>query len=421
MTQSESANRTLYLERKVNILNRLADVSILLNATYELDPLLTYLMDAAAAITDSEAASVLLWDEKQNNLRFAATTTTTQQTGLELIGTTVPLQGSLAGTCLMEGRVIQVDDTQHDPRHYSKLDEEKQFETRSLLIAPMRQEDKIIGVLEVVNKRNLPWTEDDNDHLMVLVSQAAVAIDRVQMVTALQKAHQELSELDKLKSDFIAIASHELRTPLAVILGYASFLKEEAQGKLSQHADKVIESGLQLRHIIEDLMNLRYLQQNASELHLQPTLLSSVVGDAAQDVQNLLEANGHTLNVSVPKGIVVNVDGILTTMGLTNILNNAIRFTPPGGHISVIAEMHDSHEVWVKISDDGIGIAPDQLDRIFEKFYQVEDHMTRKHGGLGVGLSITKALVEAENGRIWASSDGLGKGTTIIMVLPLAL
>jgi len=419
MTQPDKQDRTLYLERKVNILNRLADVSILLNATYELDPLLTYLMDAAAAITDCEAASVLLWDEKQNNLRFAATTT--QQTGLELIGKTVPLQGSLAGTCLTEGRVIEVDDTQHDPRHYTKFDEEKQFETRSLLIAPMRQEDKIIGVLEVVNKRHLPWTEDDHDHLMVLVSQAAVAIDRVQMVTALQKAHKELSELDKLKSDFIAIASHELRTPLAVILGYASFLKEEAQGKLSQHADKVIESGLQLRHIIEDLMNLRYLQQNASDLNLQPTLLSNVVGDAAQDVQNLLEANGHTLTVSVPKGLVVNVDGILTTMGLTNILNNAIRFTPPGGHISVIAEMHDDREAWVKITDDGIGIAADQLERIFEKFYQVEDHMTRKHGGLGVGLSITKALVEAEGGRIWASSDGLGKGTTITMVLPLAL
>ncbi len=418
MTQSDLQERNQYLERKVNVLNRLADVSILLNTTYELDSLLTYLMDAAAAITDCEAASVLLWDEQQHNLRFAATTTL--QTGLDLIGKSVPLQGSLAGTCLTEGRVIQVDDTLHDPRHYSKLDEEKQFETRSLLIAPMRQEDKIIGVLEVVNKKHLPWTEDDHDHLMVLVSQASVAIDRVQMVTALQKAHQELSELDKLKSDFIAIASHELRTPLAVILGYASFLKEEAQGKLSQHADKVIESGLQLRHIIEDLMNLRYLQQNASEMTLQPTPLSSVVGDAMQDVQNLLEANGHKLTVTVPDGVMVQVDGILTTMGLTNILNNAVRFTPPGGHISVEAAVHDDHEAWVKISDDGIGVEAGQLERIFEKFYQIEDHMTRKHGGLGVGLSITKALVEAEGGRVWASSDGLGKGTTITVVLPLA-
>ncbi|MCA0455267.1 MAG: GAF domain-containing sensor histidine kinase [Chloroflexi bacterium] len=419
MSQPDVHDRNQYLERKVNVLNRLADVSILLNTTYELDSLLTYLMDAAAAITDCEGASVLLWDEQNNDLRFAATTS--QQIGLKLIGTSVPLQGSLAGACLTEGRVIQVDDTQQDPRHYTKLDEEKQFETRSLLIAPMRQEAKIIGVLEVVNKRTLPWTGDDHDHLMVLVSQAAVAIDRVQMVTELRKAHQELSELDKLKSDFIAIASHELRTPLAVILGYASFLKDEAQGKMSEHADKVIESGLQLRHIIEDLMNLRYLQQNASDLHLQPALLSSVVGDAVQDVQNLLEANGHTLMVNIQPGIVVQVDTILTAMGFTNILNNAIRFTPPGGQISVKGEMREGAEAWVTISDNGIGIEPHQLERIFEKFYQVEDHMTRKHGGLGVGLSITKALVEAEGGRVWASSDGLGKGTTITVVLRLAM
>jgi len=108
-------------------------------------------------------------------------------------------------------------------------------------------------------------------------------------------------------------------------------------------------------------------------------------------------------------------------MGLTNILNNAVRFTPPGGHISVVAEVHEDREAWVNISDDGIGIEAEQLDRIFEKFYQVEDHMTRKHGGLGVGLSITKALVEAEGGRVWASSDGLGKGTTITVALPLAV
>ena len=124
MTQSDAQDRNQYLERKVNVLNRLADVSILLNTTYELDSLLTYLMDAAAAIADCEGASVLLWDEQKHELSFAATTTFTHQTGIELIGRTVPLQGSLAGICLTEGRVIQVDDTLNDPRHYTKLDQE---------------------------------------------------------------------------------------------------------------------------------------------------------------------------------------------------------------------------------------------------------------------------------------------------------
>src|SRR6266496_652967 len=114
MAQPDQHDRNQYLQRKVNVLNRLADVSILLNTTFELDSLLTYLMDAAAVIAEAEGASVLLWDEQKHELRFAATTT--QQTGLDLIGKTVPLQGSLAGTCLVEGRVIQVDDTLNDPR-----------------------------------------------------------------------------------------------------------------------------------------------------------------------------------------------------------------------------------------------------------------------------------------------------------------
>lgn len=418
MTQSDQPERSRYLERKVNVLQRLAEISVVLNSTIELEALLTYLMDAAAAIADTEGASVLLWDDHTHELRFAATTTF--QSGLELIGKSVPLQGSLAGTCFLEGQVVQVDDALHDPRHYNKLDEEKQFETRSLLIVPMSLNDKVIGVLEVVNKRTLPWTEDDRDHLSVLTAQAAVAIGTVQMVSALQKANQELSELDKLKNDFIAIASHELRTPLAVILGYASFLKDEAQGKLSQHADKVMESGLQLRRIIEDLMNLRYLQQSSSELRYEDVLLSTVIDDAVQEVHNLIEASGHTLTVNTPTGAVIHVDRIRTAMALTNILNNAVRFTQPGGTIRIEAEVHPENEAWVKISDNGIGLDADKIERIFEKFYQVEDHMTRIHGGLGIGLSITRALVEAQRGRVWAESAGLGQGTSFTLTLPLA-
>ena len=417
MTQSDQDERTRYLERKVNVLQRLAEISVVLNSTFELEPLLTYLMDAAAAITDTEAASVLLWDDHTHELRFAATTT--QQSGLDLIGKSVPLQGSLAGTSFLDGKVVQVDDALHDPRHYNKLDEEKQFETRSLLIVPMSLNDKVIGVLEVVNKRTLPWTEDDRDHLSVLTAQASVAIGTMQMVSALQKANQELSELDKLKNDFIAIASHELRTPLAVILGYASFLKEGTEGKLSQHAEKVMESGLQLRHIIEDLMNLRYLQQNSAELNYDAVLLSTVINDAIEDVQHMAEASGHKLVIDLPQGVMVRVDRIRTAMSLTNILNNAIRFTNPGGIIRVEGEVHGDEEVWVKMSDNGMGLDADKLERIFEKFYQVEDHMTRVHGGLGIGLSITRALVEAQGGRVWAESAGLGQGSCFTLTLPL--
>lgn len=407
-----------YLERKTNILNRLAAISVVLNSTFELGSLLNHLMDAAASITDSEAASVLLWDEREGELRFTATTT--HQSGLNLVGKTVPLEGSLAGAALLENRVVQVDDALHDPRHYSRLDEEQQFQTRSLLAVPMRQRDRLIGILEVINKRELPWTKDDQDHLLVLASQAAVAIESAQLVTQLQKANQELSEVDNMKNEFIAIASHELRTPLAIILGYASFLKEEAQGQLSDHAEKVMSAGLQLRRIIEDLVNLRYMQQNASELHRETVPLKTVIDETIRDVRELAEAAQHKLEVSLPENTQVYIDQIRTEMAFKNVIGNAIRFTPPGGRITIRGEVRDTREVWVAITDTGIGLDGDQLERVFEKFYQVEDHMTRKYGGLGIGLSITRAMIEAQGGRIWASSPGLGQGATFTFALPLA-
>ncbi len=407
------------LEREVQVLKRLTEISAVLNSTLALKPLLAHLLDAAAEITDSEAASVLLWDEHTHELRFAATTT--QQSELNLIGQSVPVQGSIAGTILTEQRIVQVDDTSSDPRHYRKMNENTHFVTRSLLGVPMRSRDRMIGVLEALNKRSLPWTQADHEHLSVLAAQAAVAIESAQMVEALKQANQELSELDQMKNDFIAIASHELRTPLAVILGYASFLREEArgQGKLSEHAEKVMASGLQLRRIIEDLMNLRYLQQNPSELFLETISAKDIIGDAVDEVNAAAEARRHQIAIECADDVLVQVDRIRASMALTNLMNNAVRFTPDGGHIRVWAERHAA-EIWIMVEDNGIGIADDQLERIFDKFYQIENHMTRKNGGLGIGLSIARALAEAHSGRCWATSPGLEKGSTFTLALPSA-
>lgn len=415
MEQSEKQIQAL--ERKVRVLHRLAEISAALNSTLNLDTLLGTLMDAATEIAEAEAASVLLWDEKLQELTFTATNT--QDEDRRLIGQTVPLEGSIAGTILRDNRIMRVDNVADDPRHYDKVDKALAFQTRSLLGVPMTIGDRPVGVLEILNKRCLPWTDEDCEYAQVLAAQAAVAIRDAQTVAALQKANAELSELDKLKNDFIAIASHELRTPLAIILGYASFLQEEAEGKLSEHAAKVLASGLQLRRIIEELTNLRYLQQNASELAREVVPLDELIEDAVQDVLRLAEAKGHKLTLTLLDGVTLRVDRIRSAMALTSIINNAVRFTPDGGQISIKAEVRNG-EVWISVTDNGIGIDAEHLERIFEKFYQVEDHMTRTYGGLGIGLSIARATVEAHGGRVWAESPGLGEGATFTLTLPLA-
>lgn len=406
------------LERKVAILSRLAETSAVLNSTMRLKPLLSSIMDTAAEIVNAEAASVLLWDYKKQELVFAATTTG-DSNGQALIGKQVPLEGSIAGAVMRENRIVAVDNIRSTTGHYSKIDEQIAFQTRSVLGVPMRSRNRIIGVLEAVNRRESPWSEDDGHYLSVLAAQAAVAIEGAQLVTQLQLANEELNQLDKLKSDFIAIASHELRTPLGVILGYASFLQDTDDPQVREHASKMVNSAMHLRRIIEDLTNLRYLEQSALELNREELSLNTFLNELVTEIQSLAEAKRHELVLYPLKPDVrVSADRIRMGMAIGNVLNNAIRFTPDGGKITVYVE-NRAREVWVMVTDTGIGLAKDQLERVFERFYQIEDHMTRINGGLGIGLSIARALVEAHGGRLWASSPGLSQGSTFTVAIPL--
>jgi signal transduction histidine kinase len=239
------------------------------------------------------------------------------------------------------------------------------------------------------------------------------------LVQQLQRAYDELNKLDTLKNDFIAIASHELRTPLSVILGYATFLKEDAEGEVGEHAAAVLNSALRMRNLIEDLTNLRYLKMGEAELTREHIPLAAIFQAAYSDVESLAEAKGHTMRVTRPDmQVVVVADRIKFGMALTNLLNNAIKFTPSGGEITLTYQ-RKPQAVWIIVKDTGIGIPQDQLTRIFEDFHQVEDHMTRRHGGMGLGLSIARAVVEAHGGRIWAESEGLQRGSTFYINLPL--
>jgi signal transduction histidine kinase len=408
-----------HLEHKVAVLTRLAEISTVLNSTVQLKPLLAFLMDFAAEITEAEAASVLLWDDNRRELYIAATTTSTAD--LDLVGQPVPLENSIAGAIMQLQQTIQVDDVHTDPRHYRKLDTAHGFETRSILGVPLTAREQPIGVLEVLNKRRLPWTEDDRSYLGILAAQAAVAIESARLVERLKRANRELSELDKLKSDFIAIASHELRTPLGVILGYASFLRDTSEGEVSYQAGKMVSSALHLRRIIEDLTSLRYLREETVEVNRERLPVRQLLTTIPTEIHNLYESRGHQLDIQpVPDNLILDVDPVQVGMAFIHLLRNAATFTPTGGHVTVACEKRSSAEAWISVRDNGMGLSSSDLERIFEPFFQVADHMTRTHGGIGVGLSIARAIAQANGGRLWASSPGPGQGATFTLALPLA-
>jgi signal transduction histidine kinase len=362
---------------------------------------------------------VMLYDHTTDQLRFVAATTNDPIVE-ELLSIPVPIEGSVAGAVLRENKVIVRNDLTNDPLHFRAADAQSGFDTRSIIGVPMRYKEEAIGVLEAVNKREGHWTDTDRRNMLILASQAAVAIKNAQVMDQLQRAYDEINQLDKLKNDFIAIASHELRTPLSVILGYATFLKEDAQGEVSAHASAVLNSALRMRNLIEDMTNLRYLKLGEAELVREHIPLVAIFQAAQNDVESMMEAKGHVLDVHPPDvGLIVVVDRIKLGMALTNLLNNANKFTPSGGRITLTYERKPG-AVWIVVQDTGVGIPQDQLERVFEEFHQVEDHMTRRHGGMGLGLSIARALVDAHGGRLWAESDGPGRGSTFYISLPLA-
>jgi signal transduction histidine kinase len=398
-----------------NILN-----TALLSPSLNIDELLPKIMDAAAEITDSESASILLWRERSQQLVFRATGAQNAQ-AQSIVGKAVPLD-SIAGTIFREKRAVQIENVEQDPRHYSKVDEDLQFVTRSLLGVPLIVKNEVIGVLEVVNKRQLPWTADDQQALTLLANNAAVAIEVARTVLRLKRANEELHEIDRLKNDFISIASHELRTPLGIILGYASFLEDTASSpEQTEMIGKVTAGAQQLRQIIDGLVNLGHMRQQSSELVFETRTMMQLF-DTLRTEAEMLNMGRHRLDFQMPPtSICTRVDTVRLGMALTNIVNNAVRFTPAGGQIRIFWQPQGEHKGEIVIEDNGIGIAAENLDKIFNDFFQVEHHLTRHQGGLGVGLTIAKAIIEAHDGHIRAESDGLGKGARFTITLPVML
>ncbi len=403
------------LQQTVRQLARLVEISVTLNSTLDPTQLLNFIIQTAAEVLDCETTSILLFDEKRGELIFAASSGSDPE---KLAQIPVPLDASIAGTIFCENRPMVISDVAKDPRHFSQVGEQLQFRPQSLVGVPMRIQDRVTGVLEALNKREGNFNDADAKILSIIASQAAVAIQNARLVQALKTANDELSRADKMKNDFMAIASHELRTPLGVILGYASFLQEDAQGELSEHATVVLNSALKMRTLIEDMTNMTMLQMGSSKLALTPMPIQPIIQSVCGEVAATAEAKNQQLSMHLPvKELYVNADREKLERVLMNLLNNAIRFTPDGGQITVSARGLRG-ETWLEVKDTGIGIPSGELENIFRDFYQVEDHMTRHHGGLGLGLAIARGITQLHGGRIWAESEGKDKGSTFKIVLP---
>jgi signal transduction histidine kinase len=403
------------IREKIRKITRLVEISAILNSTLKPELLLGNILRAAAELLECSVISILLYNEREKELRFAATTSVNID---QLEQIPVPLENSLAGTIYTENRHLVINNTKDDPRHYDEVGEEVGLQVDSLLGVPMRIKDRVTGVIEALNKCGGKFTDFDVQLLLVIASQAAISIHNAQLIQALQKANLELSQADKLKRDLMAVASHELRTPLGNILGYATLLHEDAIEENKPLAESILKASARLRAVLDDIANMNLLYTGEADLDLTDTTLQEVISFAGDEARQMLSQDELPVDLQLPEdAIPLRVDLPKMSVVFVNLLLNAVRFTPEGGRITLEVEERND-EVMVSLIDSGKGIQEQSLDKIFEVFYQEEDHMTRRYGGLGLGLSIARELIELHGGRIWAESDGIGKGATFRVVLP---
>jgi signal transduction histidine kinase len=413
MTTDPLAN----LENQPQQLKRLVELSVTLNSTLDLDTLLQLITATATELLDCEAASILLYDEKNPRLFFAAATGSDPARLAEI---PVPIENSLAGTIFRTNRHMILNNVEQDPRHYSLVSDHIRFHVKTLLGVPMPIKDRTVGVLEAVNKHNGVFAERDAGLLSVIAAHAAIAINNARLLRTTQRALEKVKETDQLKSNFLTLASHELRTPLGIIIGYSTFLNESTKGELSEHANQVLTAARQMRSILDEMNNLVMLKADEMALKPQKVAMEDILAYACEGIQEIASTRRQNIVYAFPEeAYIVNVDIDKTALAFGNILGNAIRFSPEGSDITV-GVLKDGDQVMAWVQDHGIGIPVDKLQKIFEEFYQIEPVNTRHYGGLGIGLTIAKGLIEAQGGKIWAESDGKGAGSTFKVLMPMA-
>lgn len=291
------------------------------------------------------------------------------------------------------------------------------------LSLPLQVRGETIGQLAVAGQENI--SPEAIDMATAIAAQASIHLEALRLTEELQKRAEELLELDRLKSGFLANMSHELRTPLNSILGFSEVMLEELDGPLTPNMStdlKLIQkNGQHLLHLINDVLDMAKIESGRMNLHPEKFNVHEVLEEVNSITSTLASERNISLYIENDSDQEVEIvaDNTRIRQVMINLVNNAIKFTE-GGKIAIRASKTDNATVLIAVKDTGIGIPPEKLEDIFQEFTQVDTSTTRKVGGTGLGLPISRRLIEMHGGRLWAESTGVvGEGSTFFIELPL--
>jgi signal transduction histidine kinase len=405
-------------ERLTGELETVAQLSTVASTILEVEALLQQVTDLAKRSFDLYHAHIFLLDEYEERLVL--------QAGAGNVGRLMTLEGHEIG--LHADAIVARAARTREPVIENDVRKSLDFlpnpflpNTQSEMAAPLIVADNVIGVIDLQAEEQDRFSEDDVRIHKTLASQIAVAIENARLYARQVETASKLREVDQLKSEFLASMSHELRTPLNSIIGFADVLLEGLDGELNERMEEDVrlirDSGKHLRSLIGDILDMSKIEAGRMELRYEEVDMEQMAKDVAATAQPLVNEKGLKLFTEIGDDVgVIEADRTRIRQVLWNIMGNAIKFTEEGS-VTLTMEMEDPNNLLISIRDTGIGIAPENRDIVFEQFRQVDGKLNRKAGGTGLGMPISKQLVELHGGQIGVEST-VGEGSTFWFILP---
>jgi len=389
------------LRQKVDVATRrirtLYEVGKDVNASLDVAKTLNFIVSQAATLT--RARMGLLFRSRENTDSFLAEVGVGPAQKLQdaaVVRTGKGVVGNLAAD------LTPVRLATEDP---SSLEEEflTALGAHSLLAVPLLHKGKLMGILTVMDKEEEAFTDEDEDLLESFASQAALALANAELYATAR-------ELERMKSEFVAVVSHEVRTPLTAIQGSLELVLDTRYFEMNRKMRELLS-------IINDILDFSKLEANRLQLSFSPVLVSEVAKDVMASMESIAEPKRISLRLDAAGDLpLIQADRMRVGQILTNLIGNALKFTPEGGKVDVVLDRNEDGIV-CSVSDTGPGIAPHNLGKLFQKFQQLDSSLTREAGGTGLGLVISKGLVEGHGGRIWVESE-VGLGSRFSFTLP---
>jgi len=307
-----------------------------------------------------------------------------------------------------------------DKETLGKLQEQSHIVTT--LVFPLSIEVRVLGVLTLcLNREYDSLDEFEKEAITSFINVIALALDKSILYQQISAANEKLRELDRQKTEFVSIASHQLRSPLTAIKGYSSMILENSYGeltdKLRQPMQNIFDSSQRLVVIIEDFLNVTRIELGKMKYDFTILNWRDLAERVVNELKPTIEKKGLSIDFSAGEGsYMVNADTGKLSQIISNIIDNAAKYTPTGA-IHVSMEEGDS-VVRLIIRDTGVGIPAETIPKLFEKFVRADDAGKVNYSGTGLGLYVAKQMVEAHKGKIWAESEGAGKGSSFFVELP---